>query len=119
MRHRPAGEIGWARRVRTVADAVRFIDAVGYCLLFPTERLPLPSLYYVVAKRVPVTWDRYTEKIWRWKDELGRKRLAFYAKYFKARGTFISLEMLPHLLAMRESAAGPGEHETFYAAGRI
>lgn len=119
MRHALAGEIGWARRVRTVADAVRFIDAVGYCLLFPMERLPLPSLYYAVAQRVPVTWDRYTEKIWRWKDELGLKRHAFYAKYFKARGTFISLGMLPHFLAMRESAAGPGEHEAFYATGRI
>jgi hypothetical protein len=119
MRHALNGEIRWARRVRTVADAVRFIDAVGYCLLFPTERLPLPSLYYAVAQCMPVTWDTYTEKIWRWKDELGLKRHAFYAKYFKARGTFISLGMLPHFLAMRESAAGPGEHEAFYTAGRI
>ncbi len=118
---RPAleGEVRWPRRVRTASDAVRFIEAVGYCLLFPIKGLPLPSLYYAVARRYPVTWDSYTEKIWTWKDELGLKRRAFYAKYFKGRGTFISLGLLPHFLAMRESAAGPGDHEAFYAAGRI
>jgi len=112
-------EIRWQRRVRTAADAVRFIDAVGYCLLFPIKNLPLPSLYYAVARRYPLTWDRYTEKIWDWKDELPRRRRAFYAKYFKGRGTFISLKLLPAFLAMQETAAEPGDHERFYSGGRI
>ncbi len=113
------GEIRWPRRVRTAADAVRFIDGVGYCLLFPIKGLPLPSLYYAVARRYPLTWDRYTARIWRWKDELPRRRRAFYAKYFKGRGTFISLALLPHFLAMHATAAAPGDYERFYAAGRI
>src|SRR5712692_4650937 len=113
------GEVPWSNQVRTVRDAVRFIDAVGYCLLFPIKNLPLPSLYYAVARRYPVTWDKYTEKIWRWKDELGRQRRAFYAKYFKGRGTFISLKLLPHFLALHETAAAPADHQHFYAAGRI
>ncbi len=92
---------------------------MGCCLLFPIKNLPLPSLYYAVARRSSVTWDRYTEKIWRWKDELGRQRRAFYAKYFKGRGTFISLGLLPHFLAMRGTAAAPDDHRKFYAAGRI
>jgi len=112
-------EIRWTRKVKTQADAVQFIDAVGYCLLFPIKNLPLPSLYYAVARRYPVTWDKYTEKIWRWKDELGRQRRAFYAKYFKGRGTFISLELLPHFLALHNTAAAPADHQHFYAAGRI
>jgi len=65
------------------------------------------------------SWDKYCQKIWRWKDELGLKRRAWYAKYFKGRGTFISLAMLPNFLAMRGTAAAPGSHEAFYAAGRI
>ncbi len=113
------GEIHWPRAVRTPADAVRFINAVGYCLLFPIKGLPLPSLYYAVARRQPLTWDRYTEKIWRWKDGFGRRRRAFYAKYFKGRGTFISLALLPQFLAMHESAAAAADHEGFYAVGRI
>src|SRR5207245_7398259 len=51
--------------------------------------------------------------------DLGRQRRAFYAKYFKGRGTFISLALLPHFIAMRDSAASPGDHERFYAGGRI
>jgi len=113
------GEIRWPRKVRTAADAVRFIHAVGYCLLFPVKNLPLPSLYYSVARRYPLTWDSYTEKIWHWKDDLGRQRRAFYGKYFKGRGTFISLALLPHFIAMRDSAVSLGDHERFYAAGRI
>ncbi|HEX2711549.1 MAG TPA: hypothetical protein VHM88_04905, partial [Candidatus Acidoferrales bacterium] len=113
------GEIRWPRRVRTTADAVRFIDGAGYCLLFPVKRLPLPSLYYAVARRHPVTWDRYTERIWRWKDDLPRRRRAFYAKYFKGRGTFISLALLPHFLATRGTSAAPHDHDHFYAEGRI
>src|SRR5712692_4150651 len=116
------GEVPWSNQVRTAADAVRFIDAVGYCLLFPIKKLPLPSLYYAVARRnihLGPTWDKYCEMIWHWKDDLPRKRRAFYAKYFKGRGTFISLTLLPHFLAMRDSAASPGHHERFYAGGRI
>jgi len=33
-------------------DAVRFIDAVGFCLLFPVKNVALPSLYYAVARRI-------------------------------------------------------------------
>jgi hypothetical protein len=115
----PTGEMNWPKRVVTAADAVRFIDAVGYCLLFPIKGLPLPSLYYAAARRVPVTWDKYALKIWDWKSELPHRRRAFYAKYFKGRGTFISVNLLAHFLAMEESAAQPADHARFYAAGRI
>lgn len=121
MKDTPVG-LPWARRVRTAADAVRFIDAVGYCLLFPIKRLPLPSLYYACARRdirLGPGWDKYCERIWKWKDELPRQRRAFYAKYFKQRGTFISLTLLPHFLAMRRSPTEPEEHKRFYAAGQI
>ena len=116
------GEIHWPRRVRTAAEAVRFIDAAGYCLLFPIQSLPLASLYYAVARRdirLGPGWDKHCEKIWHWKDDLPRRRRAFYAKYFKGRGTFISAQLLPHFLAMHETAAEPGDHEGFYARGRI
>ena len=128
---RLAGEVRWpaaparrsgphpARRVVTAADAVRFINDVGYCLLFPIRGLPLPSLYYACAHREATDWDKYCLRIWKWKDEFGRRRRAFYAKYFKGRGTFISLELLPHFLAMEGSAWAPGDFDRAYSAGRI
>ncbi len=118
----PHSEIHWPRQVRTLADAVCFTDATGFCLLFPIKNLPLHSLYFAVARRTlppkPV-WDKNLEKIWRWKDELGRRCRAYYGKYFKGRGTLISLALLPHFLAMNASSALPEDHERFYAAGRI
>jgi hypothetical protein len=119
------GEVRWPaaprpqRRIVAAADAVRFIDDVGFCLLFPIRGLLLPSLYYACAHREPANWDRYCLRIWKWKDEFGRRRRAFYAKYFKGRGTFISLRMLPHFLATECSACGEGDFDRAYSAGAI
>ena len=117
-----AHEIRWPKRILTVADAVKYIDALGYCVLYPVKNVPLASLYYAVTRRDPheaLLWDNLSQMIWRWKDELPRRRRAFYAKYFRGRGTFISLRMLPHFLAMRESAVAPGDHDRFYSEGLI
>jgi hypothetical protein len=122
MRKMPAYEVAWPKRVVTPRHAVRFIDAVGYCVLFPVKNVPLPSLYQAAARlragQGP-KWDKHAELIWGWKDELPRRRQAFYAKYFKTRGTFISLALLPHFLSMRGAPLAAGEHGRFYADGRI
>jgi len=115
-------EMRWPRQVLTPGEAVKYIDAVGYCMLFPVASVPLPSLYCVVSRRSPddgIYFDKYFEMVWDWKDQLPRRRRAFYAKYFRARGTFISRQQLPSFLAMREAAVAPEEHERFYAGGRI
>jgi len=109
----------WPKRVRTLADAARFLDRVGFCVLFPVKGVELPSLYFAAARKKPVAWDRYALLIWDWKDELPRKRRGFYAKYFKGRGSFLSTTMLPHFLAQEESAAAIEDAERFYKAGRI
>jgi hypothetical protein len=115
-------EIRWPRRVLTLAEAVKFIAATGYCMLFPVKSVPLPSLYYAVTRRGlhgKWKWDKYSSMVWRWKGELPRRRRAFYAKYFRGCGTIISLQLLPHFLAMRESAVASGDSARFYSEGRI
>jgi hypothetical protein len=112
-------EIRWSSAVQNPAQAVRFIDHVGFCVLFQVKKVPLPSLYYAVAKRTDARWDKHAQLIWKWKDELPKKRRAFYGKYFKGRGTFLSLEFLPHFLATHGTAIEPSEAERFYNAGRI
>ncbi len=121
-RNIPDNEIPWPRRVVTPAEAVKYINATGYCMLFPVRNIPLPSLYYAVTRRNRLekrVWDKYSMMVWRWKDELPARRRAFYAKYFSGRGTFISLAQLPNFLAIREAAVAPDDHERFYAEGRI
>ena len=88
----------------------------------PVNNVALPSLYWPVTRRGPdddFVFDESFERIWRWKDELPRRRWAIYAKYFRTRGTFISLEYLPYFLAMRASAVSPTDHARWYAEGRI
>lgn len=111
--------MNWRCRVRTSGDAVRFIDTVGYCLLFPIKNVPLPSLYYAMARREPVTWDDYAARLWNWKDNFPRRRQAFYTKYFHGRGTFISLKLLPDFLAMEGASLDDFDQSCLYAAGRI
>ena len=106
-------------RVKTFGDAVRFLDHVGFCMLFPVKNVPMPSLHFALARRPPAGWDKYAQLIWKWKDALPKKRRAFYAKYFKGRGTFISLKLLPHFLAARGTAVQPADAEVFYKTGRI
>ena len=112
-------EILWPRSIRTPSDAARFVDHVGFCVLFPLKKVRLPSLYYAFSKRVDARWDKYAQLIWKWKDELPKKRRTFYAKYFKGRGTFLSLKLLPHFLAMHGTAVDATEAEAFYRVGRI
>jgi len=112
-------EIGSSGRLRTTADAMRFIETVGFCVLFPARNVPLPSLYYAVSRRQEVYWDKSAQLIWNWKDELPKKRRSFYGKYFKGRGSFISLKFLPQFLATHGTAIEPREAEAFYKTGRI
>jgi hypothetical protein len=117
-----ATERVWPRRVRTPADAVRFLDAVGFCVLFPLTRIPLPSMYYAVARRnihLGPGWDKFCEMIWAWKDNLPLRRRAYYSKCLRGRGMFISRKLLPHFLASRASATSPCDYQRFYSDGRI
>lgn len=107
------------KRVQTSSDAARFIESVGFCLLFPVKNVQLPSLYFAMGRRWPPEWDDDAKKLWRWKDELPKRGRAFYGKYFKGRGTFLSLECLSLLLATRETAILPDLAESLYHPGRI
>lgn len=118
----PTNEIRWRKRIGGLADARKYIDAVGFCVLFPLRRVSLPSLYWPISRRGPddeFVFDKYFERIWRWKDELPRRRYALYAKYFRGRGTFISLPYLSYFLAMGGTAVTPEDHSRLFAEGRI
>jgi hypothetical protein len=112
-------EIDWRSPVKTLARVAIFMDHAGFCMLFPVKNVSLPSLYCAVSRRADVRGDKYAQLIWKWKDELPKKRRTFYGKYFKGRGSFISLKFLPHFLAIHGTAIEPREAEAFYRTGRI
>jgi hypothetical protein len=74
--------------VSTIDEAAAWLDEVGIALLYPKPDYVLPSLWEAVAGRTELEWAirdeeakfvSFTpemEKVWTWKDELPRKRLA-------------------------------------------
>jgi hypothetical protein len=92
------------RRVRTMNDAARLIDAVGFCLLFAsTKNIELPSLFEAVKGRRDAhidEWDKDSDLVWGWKNDLPATRRAYYGKAMTGKPIFISLTMLPNVIAL-------------------
>ncbi len=108
------------RRIHTLAAAAHFIDRVGFCWLFaPEGPVPdLPSLFEAVKGRRGVhiqDWDADSDLVWGWKNELPAVRRAYYGKALAGRPSFVSLDMLPYLLA----ALGSDDLPRLYASGGI
>lgn len=110
--------------IRTIAQAARYIDRVGFCLLFPSKKLPLPSLIEASKGRALrnykpcADWSDDFVRLWRWKDELPRKRLAYYGKYFRGRGVFLSLEFLAYFYCLEGNHGTRDEYERLYHEGK-
>ncbi|TDU91760.1 hypothetical protein EV138_5373 [Kribbella voronezhensis] len=95
------------RRIGSVERAGKFIDDVGFALLFPAPKPIAPSLWEAVADEDDEPFGsgmgENEQRVWTWKDELPRRGLAWYGAYLGGRGSFLS----PALLA----ALYPGDGE--------
>ncbi len=119
--------------IRTIAQAARYVDRVGFCLLFPIKGLRLPSLWGALKGKSPfgsaqgkpqgfclvAAWDKDAERLWRWKDELPRKQLAYYGKYFRGKGSLLSPEFLPCFYCLEGNHGTRDEYEQLYREGKI
>lgn len=110
--------------IRTIAQAARYIDRVGFCLLFPIKGLRLPSLWGALKGKsqgfcLVAAWDKDAERLWAWKDELPRKQLAYYGKYFRGKGSLLSLEFLPSFYCLEGNHGTRNEYERLYREGKI
>ena len=111
--------------IRTIAQAARYVDRVGFCLLFPSKKLPLPSLIEASKGRALrnykpcADWSDDFMRLWRWKDELPRKQLAYYGKYFRGKGSLLSLEFLACFYCLEGNHGTRDDYERLYRAGKI
>ncbi|MBI3742094.1 MAG: hypothetical protein HY257_10130, partial [Chloroflexi bacterium] len=109
-----------AQRVKTMRDAARLIDSVGFCLLFASAQgIELPSLFEAIKGKRDVhieDWDADSERLWVWKNDLPAAHRAYYGKALAGgKPAFIARKFLPHFLALR----APESIEKEYARGRI
>ena len=80
------------RRVRSIARAAAFVDDVGFALLFPSERVLVPSLWEAVAgedaEPFATGMGSDEQRVWAWKDELPRRGLPGTATSLPAAARF-------------------------------
>jgi hypothetical protein len=100
--------------ISSVDEAAAYVERVGFAVLFPAERLPVPSLWEAVAGPDAVPFAAgmgpAESQVWTWKDELPKAELAWYGKFVYKRASLLS----PRLLAALYGGDGePTDHEAF------
>jgi hypothetical protein len=112
---RQRGDRWLPNRTPTTLKAVaRFVDDVGFAVLFPAEKVQVPSLYEAVAGPDTVAWEHgmgeAESTIWTWKDALPAAGHAWSGKLLHRRASVVS----PALLASLYSGHGElDDHQDF------
>jgi hypothetical protein len=100
------------RPVTSIAEAARYVDRLGFALLFPTDRADAPALYEAVAGEDAVPFERgmgpAESAVWTWKDELPAAGLAWYGKLLYGRASLLAPALLR---ALYPGAGEPDDHE--------
>jgi len=120
-------DIVWRRRrelrLRTSADARRFVHQVGFCLFWPTHGVEMPNLLQAIAGNARPLSAGYEDpaigKSWNWKDESLDKRWWYYGKLLRRRSTLVSLDLLPAFYALSENYGDPMDYLVEYQEGRL
>ena len=108
---------------RTLEAAARFIDRVGFALLMPHRNLPMPTLWEAIRGKPgghPFRpWTEDSDRMWEFKDELPKRRLAFYGSLWASHPGFVSLELLPCLMKLWGCPPGEDGFRAAYREGRL
>jgi len=111
-----------AKRVKTPAQALNFINSRGFVYFWPIKGIDLPSLWMAVAGNRPVA-DKHDDPghiTWGWKDDALDKKKWYYAKILRGKATMISLEIAPYFYALSENYGSPDEDYLMaYEEGRL
>lgn len=111
------------RRVRTIDEAERFVNEVGYCFFWPIKGVELPNLFQAIAGRVrevPMAHDDPDlSKCWNWKDQALGQRRWYYGKLLCKRATLASLDFLPIFYALSPNFGSDDDYLQDYEAGQL
>lgn len=110
-------KIGRANRVRSSAQLVAMVDAVGFCFAFSGEAsYPVPACFdHLSTADDGKKW----EWMWPWKDELPEAKKLYYGKLLVKKPTFVSMKMLPTFYATFGRAGEVDDHLEDVRAGRL
>lgn len=110
--------------IKSEKDSVDFINKMGICLLFPSDKIELPNmLQSVYGMPHPMIndahWDKETLWTWNLKDTLPQKGLAFYGKFIQEKGTFLSPNFLTYFYSMLNLSIKHDNYKSLYQNGEI
>ncbi|HNT55495.1 MAG TPA: crosslink repair DNA glycosylase YcaQ family protein [Anaerolineaceae bacterium] len=109
-------------RLKSMAEAVGFINSCGFAFFWPNAERPLPSLWAAVAgdRPVPDEHDDPAHITWDWKDKALGQRLWYYGRVLAQRNAMISLALLPCFYALSPNYGDPeNDYLEQYAAGQL
>ncbi len=98
-------------RIKTVEQAIEYVNDRGFIAFWPIKDILLPSLWGAVAgdRPVPDEHDDPGHVTWGWKDSMLGKKVWYYARLIRKRNTFISLDLAPYFYALSENYGAPEE----------
>jgi hypothetical protein len=107
--------------LRTVEDAVEFVNERGFVFLWAVKGVDLPSLWKAVAGDRPVESDRDDpgHVTWGWKDSMLSEKVWYYAKLLRGKATFVSLNTIPYFYALSERVGDLDDYTLAYDEGRL
>lgn len=110
--------------VKTEKDAVDFIDVMGICLLFPSDKIELPNLlqsaYGMPHPMINDThWDKETIWTWSLKDKLPETGKAFYGKFIQEKGTFLSPDFITYFYSVLKLNKNVDNFRSLYQTGEL
>ena len=81
--------------IKTFPRAAKWIDDVGFALLWEGKGLALPALWTVATDHDG--WGPDAERVWGWKDELPKRGKAWYGHFIRGRKSFLAPALLRDL----------------------
>ena len=114
-----------ALRVRSAREALRFVNAVGFCSTFHVFPEGPPSLWEAVAGRPRPRWPRRSHHdpgiglTWELKDVLPQRREVYYGKLVQGRPVLVALDLFPAFYALVRGRQTAKDYTSEYAAGRL
>lgn len=96
-------------RVRSLDEAVAFVNERGFIFFWPIKALEFPSLWTAAAGNRPVPQERDDpgQITWEWKDDALGKGLWYYGRLLRHRNMMVSLECLPYFYALSPNYGDP------------
>lgn len=108
-------------RLRSLEDALAFVEQRGFITFWPIKGIDLPSLWGAVAGDRPVAaeHDDPGHVSWGWKDEMLDKRKWYYGKLLRGKATLVSLTTIPYFYALSERVAELDDFRLPYEDGHL